>query len=187
MTLIYLGCAWLAGILLASFLHLPSGLVGLLMLLPLAGLFLWRKDQRVRLISLCFLSLLLGVLYFTIRATPQDFDASHLAHYNDQGWVRIEGIVSGEPDVRDTYTNLRVAVSRIEVDGQERDVKGTVLVRAPAIRSTITATSSKSRGCWRPRQSWRTSPIESIWPASASTRSYGVPRSLSKIMVKGAF
>ena len=131
MTLIYLGCAWLAGVLLGSFLHLPSGFVGLLMLLPLAGLFLWRKDQRVRLISLCFLSLLLGVLYFTIRATPQDFDASHLAHYNDQGWVRIEGIVSGEPDVRDTYTNLRVAVSRIEVDGQERDVKGTVLVRAP--------------------------------------------------------
>jgi len=131
MTLIYLGCAWLAGIFLGSFLHLPSGFVGLLTFLPLAGLLLWRKDQRVRLISVCFLSLLLGALRFNASAAPQDFDESHLAHYNDQGWVKIEGVVSGEPDVRDTYTNLRVAVARIEVDGQERDVSGTVLVRAP--------------------------------------------------------
>ena len=131
MTLIYLGCAWLTGIFIGSLLHLPSGFVGLLTLLPLAGLLLWRKDQRVRLISLCFLSLLLGALRFTISAPPPDFDEGCLAHYNDQGWVKIEGVVSDEPDVRDTYTNLRVAVSGIEVDGQEREVRGAVLVRAP--------------------------------------------------------
>ena len=131
MTLIYLGCAWLTGVFLGSFLHLPSELVWLLTFLPLAGLLLWRKDQRVRLISVCFLSLLLGALRFNASAAPQDFDESHLAHYNDQGWVKIKGIVSGEPDVRDTYTNLRIAVARIEVDGQERDVSGSVLVRAP--------------------------------------------------------
>lgn len=131
MTLIYLGCAWLAGIFLGSFLHLPSGFVGLLALLPLAGLLLWRNDQRVRLISVCFLSLLLGTLRFNASIPPQSFDEGHLAHYNEQGWVKIEGIVSGEPDVRDTYTNLRVKVAKIEVDGQEREVKGTVLVRAP--------------------------------------------------------
>ncbi|MBL7184294.1 MAG: DNA internalization-related competence protein ComEC/Rec2 [Anaerolineae bacterium] len=131
MTLIYLGCAWLTGIFLGSLLHLPSGFVGLLTLLPLAGLLLWRKDQRVRLISVCFLSLLLGILRFNASAAPQDFDEGHLTHYNDQGWVKIAGIVSGEPDVRDTYTNLRVAVSEIEVDGQEHEVRGTVLVRAP--------------------------------------------------------
>jgi len=131
MTLTYLGCAWLAGIFLGSFLHLPSGFVGLLTLLPLASLLLWREDQRVRLISVCFLSLLLGTLRFNASAAPQDFDEGHLAHYNDHGWVKIKGTVSGEPDVRDTYTNLRVAVSKIEVEGQERDVRGTVLVRAP--------------------------------------------------------
>ena len=136
MTLVYLGCAWLTGVFLGSFLHLPSELVWLLTFLPLASFLLWRKDQRVRLISVCFLSLLLGALRFTASAAPQDFDEGHLACYNDQGWVKIEGVVSGEPDVRDTAgkpprTNLRVAVAKIEVDGQERDVKGIVLVRAP--------------------------------------------------------
>ncbi|MGA9351094.1 MAG: DNA internalization-related competence protein ComEC/Rec2 [Anaerolineae bacterium] len=131
MTLIYLGCAWLAGIFLGSLLPLPSGFVWLLTSLPLASLLLWRKDQRVRLISVCFLSLLLGTLRFNASIPPQSLDEGHLAHYNGQGWVKIEGIVSDEPDVRDTYTNLRVAVARIEVSGQGRDVRGTVLVRAP--------------------------------------------------------
>jgi competence protein ComEC len=131
MTLIYFGCAWLTGIFLSSLLYLPSGFVGLLTLLPLAGLLLWHKDQRIRLISDCFLSLLLGTLRFNASIPPSSFDEGHIAHYNDQGWVRIEGAVSDEADVRDTYTNLRVAVSEIEVDGQEREVRGTVLVRAP--------------------------------------------------------
>ena len=131
MTLIYLGCAWLAGVLLGSLLHLPSSFVGLLISLPLASLLLWRKVWPVRLISACFLFFLLGILRFSISAPLQSFGEGHIAHYNDQGWVKIEGIVSGEPDVRDTYTNLRVAVSKIEVDGQKREVTGTVLVRAP--------------------------------------------------------
>ncbi len=131
MTLIYLGCAWLAGIFLGSLLHLPSGFVWLLTSLPLASLLLWRKDQRVRLISVCCLFLLLGVLRSNASAPPQSFDEGHLANYNNQGWVKIKGVVSGEADVRDTYTNLRVAVVKIEVEDQEREVKGTVLVRAP--------------------------------------------------------
>jgi len=93
--------------------------------------FLWREDRRVKLIRVCCLSFLLGILRFNISAPLQSFDEGHVAYYNDQGWVKIEGVVSGEPDVRDTYTNLRVAVSRLEVDGQEHQVSGTVLVRAP--------------------------------------------------------
>jgi competence protein ComEC len=131
MTLIYFGCAWLAGILLGSLLHLPSGFVWLLTCLPLASLLLWRKDQRVRLISVCLLSLLFGTMRFNASIPPQSLDEGHVASYNGQGWVKIEGTVSGEPDVRDTYTNLRVAVVKIEVEGEERDVSGTVLVRAP--------------------------------------------------------
>ena len=131
MTLIYLGCAWLAGIILGSLLHLSSEFAWLLTSLPLAGLLLWRKDQRIRHISVCFLFLLLGVLRFNYSAPLQDFDEGHVAHYNDQGWVKIEGVVSGEPDVRDTYTNLRVEAARVEADGQERKVTGAVLVRAP--------------------------------------------------------
>ena len=131
MTLIYLGCAWLAGIFLGSLLHLPPPFVGLLASLPLATLLLWRKEQRIRLISACLLLLLLGILYSNVKAPLRSFDEGHIAYYNDQGWVKIEGTVSGEPDVRDTYTNLRVEVSKIEVKGQKREATGTVLVRAP--------------------------------------------------------
>jgi len=131
MTLIYFGCAWLAGIFLGSLLHLLPPFVGLLASLPLATLLLWRKEQRIRLISACLLLLLLGILYSNVKAPLRSFDEGHIAYYNDQGWVKIEGTVSGEPDVRDTYTNLRVEVSKIEVEGQEREVTGTVLVRAP--------------------------------------------------------
>jgi competence protein ComEC len=131
MTLIYFGCAWLAGILLGPFLRLPSGFVWLLTVLPLASFLLWRKERRARLVSACSLSLLLGILRFNVSAPPQSFDAGHIAYYNDKGWVKIKGIVSSEPDVRDTYTNLRVTVSKIVVGSDEHGVTGTVLVRAP--------------------------------------------------------
>lgn len=131
MILAYLGSAWLLGIYLASLLQVPTELVWLAAVLPAAVVILWWRERPVRLASACCLVLLLGALRFNASIPPQDFDEDYLAHYNDQGWVKIEGVVSGEPDVRDTYTNLRVAVSEIEVDGQEHEVTGTVLVRAP--------------------------------------------------------
>jgi len=128
MTLIYLGTAWLAGILLGSLLHLPSAFVWLLLLLPLAGLLLWRKDPRVRLISACFLSLVLGALRF--NASILQFNEHSLAHYNDTGWTTIKGVVASEPDVRDRWTNLRVNARQIQVEAQWQDIEGTVLVQA---------------------------------------------------------
>jgi len=47
------------------------------------------------------------------------------------GEVTLWGRVSGEPDARDTYTNLRLAVDRVQIEGEEHLVKGKVLVRAP--------------------------------------------------------
>ncbi len=131
MILLYLGSAWLLGIYLASVLQAPTELIWLAVVLPVAVMTLWRRERTIRLASACCLALLLGALRFNASAPPQDFDEGHVAYYNDQGWVKIEGIVSDEADVRDTYTNLRVAASELEVDGQERDVKGIVLVRAP--------------------------------------------------------
>ena len=131
MILAYLGSAWLLGIYLASVLQVPTELIWLAVVLPVAVMTLWRRERSIRLANACCLALLLGALRFNASATPQDFDEGHVAHYNDQGWVKIEGVVSDEADVRDTYTNLRVAASEIEVDGQERDARGTALVRAP--------------------------------------------------------
>jgi competence protein ComEC len=46
--------------------------------------------------------------------------------------VIVEGIVVGEPDTRDAYTNLRVEADRLIIaDQPTRTVKGLVLVQAP--------------------------------------------------------
>ena len=129
MTLIYLGIAWLAGIFLGSLLNLPALFLALAGLVPLVSLFLWRENSRVRLASLCALVLLLGAWRYS-SAIPH-FDEGSLAYYNGQGWVKLTGVVSAEPDVRDTYTNLRVAAESLALDDQEYAVTGTVLVRAP--------------------------------------------------------
>jgi hypothetical protein len=50
------------------------------------------------------------------------------------GTVRLVGVVAAEPDVRDTYQNLRLraeSMTRLASDGEHRAVWGTVLVRVP--------------------------------------------------------
>ena len=130
MTLVYLSTAWLIGIAAAHYVHPPLPLIGLLAILPLAGLLLWRDDPDARRIAACGLFLLLGSVRYTL-SLPDLADPGHIAAYTDQGWVTVWGRVVGEPDVRDTYTNLRLAVDRVEIEGQELQVKGTILIQAP--------------------------------------------------------
>jgi hypothetical protein len=129
MILLYLGSAWLLGIYLASLTQPPGALLALATLIPLTGLILWRENPRVRLASVCALVLLLGAWRYS-SAIPH-FDEGSLAHYNGQGWGKLTGVVSDEPDVRDAYVNLRVAAESLDLGDQEYAVTGTVLVRAP--------------------------------------------------------
>ena len=85
---------------------------------------------------------MLGALRYSL-AQPH-FDQTSLATYNDQQRsVIIEGVVVGEPDTRDAYTNLRVEADHLLIlrlgSGQvsnlpgaiTRTVRGLVLVQAP--------------------------------------------------------
>ena len=130
MTLITLSTAWLFGIAAAHWLRPPPALIGLLAVLPLAGLILWRDDPRVRRIASCGLFLLLGSLRYTL-SLPDLTDPGHIAAYTGRGQVILWGRVVGEPDVRDTYTNLRMAVDRVRIEKEEHLVKGKILARAP--------------------------------------------------------
>jgi len=130
MTLITLSTAWLIGIAAAHWLRPPLPVIGLLAILPLAGLMLWRDDAKVRQIAACGLFLLLGSLRYTL-SLPELSDPGHITAYRDQGEITLWGQVVGEPDVRDTYTNLRLAVDRVRIEEEEHRVKGRVLVRAP--------------------------------------------------------
>jgi competence protein ComEC len=128
MTLIYLSTAWLIGIAAARYVNLPLELIGLLAILPFAALLLWKEDPDARRLAACGLFLLLGSLRYTL-SLPDLADPGYIAAYRDQGEVTLWGRVVGEPDVRDTYTNLRLAVDRVQIEDEEHLVKGKILVR----------------------------------------------------------
>jgi competence protein ComEC len=129
MTIVYLAAAWLAGIGLAKQIDVPWQAIVLLGLFSFPVLLLWRESQRIRLAAACTLALILGAGRLLL-ATPH-LDARSLATYNDVGWVTLEGVVMGEPDERDAYTNLRVRADRLVLsDKTEMPIKGLVLVKA---------------------------------------------------------
>ena len=111
MTLVTLAAAWLVGIALAKTINLPWQVLPVLGLAACVGLLLWREDRRVRLGTLSALMLTLGAARFLL-AVPH-FDEISLATYNDTGWVMLKGVVVGEPDERENYTNLRVRAEHL--------------------------------------------------------------------------
>lgn len=145
MTLIYLSTAWLMGIAAAHWLCPPLALIGLLAILPLVGLLLWRDDPKVQRTYACGLFLLLGSARYTLSLPDLD-DPRHVAAYRDRGLVTLWGRVVGEPDVRDTYTNLRLAVDRMAIEEEERSVKGAILVWAPRYPAYVYGDELKVQG-----------------------------------------
>ena len=131
MTLITLSTAWLIGIAAAHYVDLPLALIGLLAVLPLAGFVLWREDPKVRQIAACGLFLLLGSVRYTL-SLPDLSGPGHIAAYRDQGNVILRGRVHGEPDVRDTHTNLRLAVDRVQIEREDHSV-----IRARANQAVV--------------------------------------------------
>jgi competence protein ComEC len=128
MPLVYLGTGWFIGIALASALHLPIYLLLPAFLFPIIGLFLWRYDRRARLIWISVICALCGALWFTLRLPH--FDQNSLSTYNGIGVVTLEGVIDTDPDVRDTYINLRVNADRLTLpDRSSRPIEGIVLVR----------------------------------------------------------
>ena len=127
MLLVYLAAAWSAGIAAAYLLPLPQELWCVWLLLPLGSLLIWRSDPLLRRANLCLLCLLLGALRYTL-AQPI-LDSNSLASLNDLGAVVLMGQVSDPPEVRNHTTNVRVDVTRVQVNGTWRDLSGRALVQ----------------------------------------------------------
>ncbi len=123
--------AWLIGIWLASHLALPTVALGIAVGVAVVGIILTWRASRPRWMFILALAATLGALRYNL-AQPH-FDQTTLATYNDQQKsVIVEGLVVGEPDARDAYTNLRVEAATLSSTGQPtRTVKGLVLVQAP--------------------------------------------------------
>jgi competence protein ComEC len=129
MLLVYLAAAWSAGIAAASFLAFPIVLWLGWLILPVALLVIWWRDPLLRRAHLCLLVFLLGALRYAF-AVPVLDDAT-LASLNQHGAVLMIGNVIDPPEVRDQTTNVRVAMTRVQVDRVWRDLSGAALVQVP--------------------------------------------------------
>lgn len=125
-----LALAWIAGIALARWLNLPWPVIAMASLPPLGALFLYRRTSRAQTWAVLGLALLAGAFRFTFSQPA--IEKSHIAFYNDNSSpIRLTGLVVDEPDVRDSYINLRLRAEKLQRDGVTRSVEGLVLVRAP--------------------------------------------------------
>jgi competence protein ComEC len=129
MWLLYVSCAWVAGIFLGSKISppLPALAFGLI---PFALIpFLPSSRKNLIVAGLCLLALLGGGLHFPSSLPPVDEHSLYL--YNDTGIVEIQGMVSEEPDIQDRYCLLTFSASEIIVNGENEEVAGTALIRVP--------------------------------------------------------
>ncbi|HVM72137.1 MAG TPA: ComEC/Rec2 family competence protein [Anaerolineales bacterium] len=79
--------------------------------------------------------ILLAVIVFCVGAaryayTVPRVDAHYISWYNDGEYqILVTGTLASPPDVRDSYTNLRLQVSKVETGEQAVDVSGLMLAR----------------------------------------------------------
>ena len=129
MSLIYLSCAWAAGIFLGSRFNLPLALT-LTGLIPLPLLFFLRYHRKlIILTSLCLIALFSGAVYF--QSSLPTVDEGSLQFCNDQETVAIKGMVNRDPEVRDKVTHLRLSATEIKWDKGWQEVSGTALLFVP--------------------------------------------------------
>ncbi len=135
--LLWLSLAFITGILFAGQLTLP-----VLVWLILAGgtfiIFILLRIFSARLhlsnTPLCLFFPGLLVIFFLgaarFQSTIPRLDAHYIAWYNDREYeVLVTGTLTDPPDERDTYTNLRVDVTRIDTGGETLPVHGLILAR----------------------------------------------------------
>jgi competence protein ComEC len=129
MAIVYLSCAWVAGILLGSRFNPP--LASLFFgLLPLPLLLIFRQHKKpIILSSLCLVTLVGGAIYF--QTSLPTVNENYLQFYNDQGIVELKGIVAQDPDVGDKTTNLHLSAQEIKVSEEWRQVSGMALLTVP--------------------------------------------------------
>ncbi|MFC1940965.1 DNA internalization-related competence protein ComEC/Rec2 [Chloroflexota bacterium] len=129
MSLIYLSCAWVAGIFLGSKFSLPLPLI-FTGLIPLPLLFLARQYKKLTVLaSLCLIVLFGGAFYF--QSSLPAVDENYLQFYNEQGTVEVKGLVARDPDVRDKTTHLRLSAENITLGGESHNVTGNALLFVP--------------------------------------------------------
>lgn len=88
---------------------------------------LMRRKKPVLLILLCFAALLGGASRF--QSYEASLSGDNLQSHSDT-YATIQGVITSDPEVRDTYTLLRISLNKIKADSQWQNITGKVLVYA---------------------------------------------------------
>ncbi len=128
MSLIYISCAWVAGIFFGAKFNLPLAFI-FIGLIPLPLLFFRKHSKVIILSSLCIIALFGGTLCF--QSSLPTIDEYSLQFYNDQETVEIKGMIDRDPDARDKITHLRLSATAVKLDKEWQEVSGTALLFAP--------------------------------------------------------
>lgn len=130
MTILYLVAAWVLGIFISSSSN-QTAPVGWLVLAAVCVVAAYgsRNRRPWKLTFVCGLFFALGAARHAEAVRP--LSASHVAHYADTGFVRLTGVITGEPDIRDNHVNLRVKAETLTQEQQQVAVSGLVLIQAP--------------------------------------------------------
>lgn len=128
MTLVYLGGAWLVGLVAASLAAdapWPLALLG-----PGLGLAAALSTRRWTLLALGLVAglLVLGGIWRYEQARPPA-EPGGIAVFNDGPSVRFRALVTEEPDERGRSARIRLSVREVWVDGVWEDTSGGVLMR----------------------------------------------------------
>lgn len=127
MTLIYLSTAWVAGIYLGSKIALPWSIV-FTGFLPLCLIpFLSKYKKPLILAGFCLFALFGGCICF--QSSLPIINEQYIQFYNDKGAVEIEGMISTEPEIRNTTSILQLSASEIQIDGTKQEISGKALIR----------------------------------------------------------
>ena len=137
MPLLWLSLAFLAGILAADQSDLPLitwlVLAGGLCLVSILLQILSKRSHLSIASALLFIPVLL-VFFFLgaarFRSSIPRLDAHYIAWYNDRTYeLLVTGVLAEPPDERDTFTNLRINVTGVIIDGKTLPVDGLLLAR----------------------------------------------------------
>lgn len=134
----WISLAFLGGIVLGSLLSLPVWIWIVLfifsILFGIAVRILSRRNPSLS--SFLFLFILFPTLLFgafRYQLSVPNFDAFHIAFYNDRNYdLLITGYLIEPPDYRDGYTNLRIKTTSVDTGDSELKVNGLLLVRVDA-------------------------------------------------------
>jgi competence protein ComEC len=137
MPLFWLSLAFIAGILLAGLWALPviawyilAGVAIFIFLL----LGILSAIHRISITQRFLFSMILLAAFFLgaarYRSTIPHLDAHYIAWYNDRDYeLLVTGTLTDPPDERDTYTNIRLAVTDVDTGDGNLPVEGLILAR----------------------------------------------------------